>query len=192
VEEKYGFIYIWRDRKHKRYYIGCHWGYEDDGYICSSDWMRHAYRRRPDDFKRRIIKRIYSNKKDMFLKEHEYLLCIKENEFGKRYYNLNNSLLHWVATDKVEFIHQKFKKRVGTNLGKKFSEETKEKMRQKALGRRHTKETIDKLRAYRATQIFTPEQIEKRMKKIRGSKLSDQARLNISNGVKEWYRQRNA
>ena len=34
--EKYGFVYIWFDRKHKRYYIGCHWGHEDDGYVCSS------------------------------------------------------------------------------------------------------------------------------------------------------------
>lgn len=30
-EEKYGFVYIWRDRKYNRYYIGCHWGREDDG-----------------------------------------------------------------------------------------------------------------------------------------------------------------
>ena len=35
---KYGFVYIWYDRKHHRYYIGCHWGTIDDGYICSSNW----------------------------------------------------------------------------------------------------------------------------------------------------------
>ena len=38
--EKYGFVYIWYDRKHKRYYIGCRWGTENDGYICSSSWMK--------------------------------------------------------------------------------------------------------------------------------------------------------
>lgn len=37
---KYGFVYIWFDRKHHRFYIGCHWGHEEDGYICSSNWMR--------------------------------------------------------------------------------------------------------------------------------------------------------
>ena len=43
--EKYGFVYIWYDRKHKRYYIGSHWGSEDDGYICSSTHMNHAFNR---------------------------------------------------------------------------------------------------------------------------------------------------
>ena len=29
--EPYGFVYIWYDRKYKKYYIGSHWGYENDG-----------------------------------------------------------------------------------------------------------------------------------------------------------------
>lgn len=33
---KYGFVYLWFDRKHKRYYVGCHWGTTEDGYVCSS------------------------------------------------------------------------------------------------------------------------------------------------------------
>ena len=53
--EKHGFVYIWYDAKHHRYYVGCHWGNENDGYICSSNWMREAYRDRPEDFKRRIL-----------------------------------------------------------------------------------------------------------------------------------------
>lgn len=44
MTEKYGFVYIWRDKKHNRYYIGCHWGTTDDGYICSSPWMKQAYK----------------------------------------------------------------------------------------------------------------------------------------------------
>ena len=28
--EKHGFVYIWFDRKHRRFYIGSHWGTEDD------------------------------------------------------------------------------------------------------------------------------------------------------------------
>jgi hypothetical protein len=54
--EKYGFVYIWFDRKHKRFYIGCHWGKENDGYVCSSPWMKQAYKHRPQDFKRKILK----------------------------------------------------------------------------------------------------------------------------------------
>lgn len=29
-KEKYGFVYIWFDKKHKRFYIGCRWGTEND------------------------------------------------------------------------------------------------------------------------------------------------------------------
>ena len=57
MAEKYGFVYLQFDRKHKRYYVGCHWGTVDDGYICSSNWMRDTYNRRPQDFKRRILKK---------------------------------------------------------------------------------------------------------------------------------------
>jgi len=87
MKEKYGFVYIWRDRKNNRFYIGCHWGTEDDGYICSSTWMRNSYKRRPQDFKRRIISRTYTSKTDMFLKEYEWLCLIKREELGKKYYN---------------------------------------------------------------------------------------------------------
>ena len=88
ILEKYGFVYIWFDRKHKRYYIGAHWGNENDSYICSSNWMRDAYKRRPHDFKRRTLTRIYTTRKDTFIKEQEWLELIKPEEIGKRYYNL--------------------------------------------------------------------------------------------------------
>ena len=60
--EKYGFVYIWFDKKHKMYYIGCHWGTETDGYICSSNRMKNAYRRRPKDFKRKILENVNDRK----------------------------------------------------------------------------------------------------------------------------------
>ena len=96
--EKYGFVYIWRDRKHNRYYIGSHWGTEDDGYICSSPWMRQAYKHRPNDFKRKILKKIYSSRKDLLNQESRWLSLIKEEEIKIRYYNLNiKSTGHWTA-----------------------------------------------------------------------------------------------
>jgi hypothetical protein len=96
MTEKYGFIYLWFDRKHKRYYIGSHWGTEDDSYICSSTWMRNAYRRRPQDFKRRIIKNAIE-KYDLYKEEQRWLDFIKKEEIGKRYYNLQVkiNLEHW-------------------------------------------------------------------------------------------------
>ena len=83
---KYGFVYIWYDRGRKMYYIGSHWGTEDDGYICSSNWMRDAYRRRPEDFQklngqpsRRILMRIYSSRLNL-LEEEQYWLNMIKNE----------------------------------------------------------------------------------------------------------------
>ena len=76
--EKYGFIYIWRDKKYNRYYIGMHWGLEEDGYICSSTWMTQAYKIRSHDFKRRIIERVYTNRKDLYEREKYWLSFIND------------------------------------------------------------------------------------------------------------------
>ncbi len=91
-----GFVYLWFDRKHRRFYVGCHWGDEDDGYICSSTWMNNAYKRRPNDFKRRILSRNITCKKDLLTEEYRWLSMIKLGELGIRYYNLlNNQFNHW-------------------------------------------------------------------------------------------------
>lgn len=98
--EKYGFIYIWFDRKHKRYYVGSHWGTEDDGYKCSSTWARNSMDRRPEDFKRRILKRIYTSRKDLYEEETRWLQMIKPAEVKVRYYNFHRIANHWIASEK--------------------------------------------------------------------------------------------
>jgi len=128
MKEKYGFVYIWYDRKHRRYYIGCHWGTEDDGYICSSPWMRKSYKRRPSDFKRRTLKRIHSNRQELLDEEYKFLSMIKDEELGKRYYNLkNHKSVFWHADDKKRMsVNQKisrallesYKKNPKTNKSK--------------------------------------------------------------------------
>jgi hypothetical protein len=116
--EKYGFVYIWYDRKHKRFYIGSHWGTVDDGYICSSTWMRNAYKYRKDDFKRKIITKVFTSKADLLKKEYEYLSLIKEEELGKRYYNLTKHLNdHWFTEEER-----------AKTLSEKISQKTKEAM----------------------------------------------------------------
>ncbi len=96
--EKYGFVYIWYDRKHKRWYIGCHWGTIDDGYVCSSRWMRNAYRRRPHDFRRRILSLGNMTRLQTFVEEHRWLSMIEDDELGNRYYNLHKHRFgHWSA-----------------------------------------------------------------------------------------------
>ena len=93
--EKEGFIYLWYDRYRKMYYLGCHWGTLNDGYICSSNRMRDAYRRRPQDFKRRIIERGIP-RKELLEAEFRWLQMIEEHELRYKYYNLRQHHYgHW-------------------------------------------------------------------------------------------------
>lgn len=119
--EKYGFIYIWFDRYRKMYYIGCHWGHENDGYICSSNRMRDAYRRRPRDFKRRILSRIFSKRELLSEQERSWLSLIADSELGTKYYNLNKGNTgHWTNyPDKVLKISEK----LSISIKKKIEED---------------------------------------------------------------------
>ena len=103
MEEKYGFVYIWYDKKYQRFYIGCHWGNENDGYICSSKWMKDSYKRRKKDFKKRILSKVYTNKQDLLKEEYKWLCLIKDEELGKKYYNLHNHHFnHWSLSEEVK------------------------------------------------------------------------------------------
>lgn len=135
--KKYGFVYIWYDRKHKRYYVGCRWGHEDDGYICSSSWMKRSFKRRPSDFKRKILARIKTNKKDLLEEEYKWLKMMKDSELGKRYYNLHNHHFNHWSTDenkrltigqKISAAPNRAANISKSNKGKKVSEETKQKL----------------------------------------------------------------
>lgn len=169
--EKYGFVYIWYDRKHKRFYIGSHWGTEDDGYICSSKWMKQAYRIRPNDFKRRILKRVYSSKKDLLEIEYDFISRIKPHEIKTRYYNLNTGMImHWSASNNAKSIAKKSgDARRGKSLGP-CSEEKKQKISEAKKGKLFSKEHKESLKISRANQVITEEH-----------------KNNISNGLKKAY-----
>lgn len=131
---KSGFVYIWFDRKHKRYYIGAHWGKEDDGYICSSRWMRNSYRRRPSDFKRRIIARV-KDRGNLLAEEYKWLSLICDVELGCKYYNLTKHHNgHWTTDEEKRLsVGQKISKSsrgVSRNKGSKRTEEQKQKLRE--------------------------------------------------------------
>lgn len=167
-----GFIYVWYDRKHKRFYIGSHWGESDDGYICSSQWMRRAYQRRPTDFKRRIVSTVSTNQKDLLIEEQRWLDMIPNDQLGKRYYNLKKHAgFYWWASDENQQkpIRQRMSeasKRLWENP--EFRERNLPKIpRGKRKGITHSEETRAKIRAARAKQIFTEEQNTKRIEAIR-------------------------
>lgn len=128
-KEKYGFVYIWRDRKNNRFYIGCHWGTPDDGYICSSTWMRNAYRRRPQDFKRRILTKIFTSRRHLLIEEQKWLNLVKKEELGKRYYNFQKQV-----TDNPWWGNPNSKKTVGERISQTLSKpEVREKRRQSMI-----------------------------------------------------------
>ena len=150
--EKYGFVYIWRDKKRNMFYIGCHWGTEDDGYICSSNRMRNAYKRRPDDFKRRVIGR-FNDKCEMLINENEWLSLIGKDNLGKKYYNLRDS----------QFNHWSVEEQNATKIKKTISERTKE-----AMQRPEVRAKYESGLAKRDTRQSDPEVIEKKRKSMLG------------------------
>lgn len=160
--KKYGFIYIWKDKKRNMYYIGCHWGTETDGYICSSIRMRKAHKRRPHDFKRKIIE-IVKDRTKLLDTEFKWLSLIKEEEIGKKYYNLHkNKKGHWThnpsslktigekisETQTGRKLPEEWKINIGNSLrgkkGRVWTDEQRENIRKKQTGRKQPPEQIAK------------------------------------------------
>lgn len=142
---KYGFVYIWYDKRKKRFYLGSHWGSTDDGYICSSNWMRNAFRKRPNDFKRRILS-IHTDRASMFDEEERLLQMIKEEELkGKRYYNAcRHTFKHWSHDpEKMKSMSERISKRnKGTKVQFKDPEERRRKISE--TKQRKFRENIEK------------------------------------------------
>lgn len=157
---KYGFVYLWFDKIKKMYYIGSHWGTEDDGYICSSNWMRNTYKRHPQDFKRRIISKIYTNRIDTFLEEEHYLQMIKPEELRKRYYNISNSVKdHWCQyPEKVKKLSEKISIAL---TGRKQSKETKQKRSTSLQGHSVSEHTRQRASETHKNKILSEETLEK-------------------------------
>lgn len=191
--EKYGFVYIWYDRKHKRYYIGSHWGREDDGYICSSRWMRNAYKIRPECFKRRILSRIYTNREDLILMEQYWIDMIDDNKLatkntttGKR-----ETVRYYNVTKQVQQIwHQKEDHR--KTIGQKISASKKGKKtgpRDPSVGEAISKA---KKRSFQKRKeelgyTFTPEHAEKIAFKNRGRKHTEETKAKHAKDMREQW-----
>lgn len=162
--EKYGFVYIWFDKKHKRYYVGCHWGSETDGYICSSTWMKSSYLRRPQDFKRRILKSNLT-REQMYIVEQKYLDMQKPEEKKTRYYNLNTKngdpwhkhpLKNKSVGEKISYSKK------GKSTGPCSPEKAaKISAAKKAKNRKFTEEHKQKLREAKLGKKLSPEHREK-------------------------------
>lgn len=207
---KYGFVYIWRDRRDNRFYIGSHWGNETDGYICSSlsrRGMKAQYIERPTDFNRRIVARIYTNHKELLEEEQRWLDRIPAKEFGGKYYNLSASvrgmlLLSEAAQKearrksglkhrgrklgpKSEEVRRKISEsRKGKCVGIVFSQERRENIRIAVTGLRHSEETKRKISDNTRKQFQNEESKRRHKEALTGRRLSGEHCRNISKGLK--------
>jgi hypothetical protein len=104
------FVYIWRDKVRNMFYIGSHSGSIADNYISSSKWLTAEIRYRPNDFRRKILKK-FDTKTEAVLYEYKLIGFIKENEYGLKYYNLKQGkpkgIAPWNAGKKQSQDHNK-------------------------------------------------------------------------------------
>lgn len=181
--EKYGFVYIWYDRKRKMYYIGSHWGTEDDGYICSSTRMRNAYKRRPTDFRRKTLNRVYD--KYSLLEMEQYWLDKVKNT--AKYYNLiyTVSPQWWMDEENRKSVVDKMKQKV-------ISEEHRRKISVSMTGKPKSEAAKQKMvgNTNRRGKPTSKEGRAKISASHTGLKQTEEHKLNRSKAVKEWWRKR--
>jgi hypothetical protein len=85
---KFGFVYLWYDTKHKKFYLGSHLGLPSDGYTGSNRLFQSKYKSRPDSFKRKILESHDNiSSKELLEREQFWLNLIKPEELTIRYYN---------------------------------------------------------------------------------------------------------
>jgi hypothetical protein len=206
--ENYGFVYLWYDKKHKRFYIGCRWGHENDGYVCSSAWMKQGFKHRPFDFRRRVLKKIYTNKKDLLEEEYRWLSMIKSNELGKKYYNLyNHHFGHWssntgsklTVAEKISASPNRAANISKAMKGRKPADHTIEATRRRHLGKTYeeihgvdrAKEIKEKKRMNAKHAVWTDDVRkivgEKARQRMTGTKLSDETKKKMRESHKRRY-----
>jgi hypothetical protein len=185
--EKYGFVYIWYDRKHKRYYIGCRWGNINDGYVCSSSWMKQAFGHRPKDFKRRILKTNIPTRHETYIEEQRWLNMIKPEEIkpindNARYYNLcitNNKVWH-TYEENIKTVGQKISQ---SKKGKSTGPMTEERKRNISEAKKKKFEEKQKLLGYK----FDPDHTQKLSDNRKGKGHTEEWKRQNSERLKEQW-----
>lgn len=174
--------------------------------------MKHAYKRRPQDFKRRILSRIYTNQQDLLKEEYRWLQMIKPEELHKRYYNLHNHHYgHWSTIEASRMtVGQKISaaplraQRIGdANRGRKYSDEYRQWMSNTRKGKPSPKkgkpsgiaawnkgmklnpEHRQKLSQSHLGKTQSQETINKRVMSRKDYKHSDETRRKISESHKK-------
>ena len=119
-----GFVYRWFDTSNGMYYVGCHKGSTDDGYIGSGTYFLKAYNKRPEAFVREVL---YEG--EHFAELEEFILQELNASQDKLSYNLTNA-----CRGQYEYTSE-IKEKIGkAHKGKVTSEATKRKMSAAAKG----------------------------------------------------------
>jgi hypothetical protein len=170
--------------------------------------MRDAYRRRPEDFKRRILTSNIPTRRDTFIEEQRYINMIKPEEIKVRYYNIRIDLQHWLLKNDCE-INLIIDKMTGTNhhnygktgelsprYGRTHTEESKRKMSEARKGKGRSgspeswklsdeiKRKISSSKRGIKREPFSEEHKQKIRESHLGKKLSDEGKAKISNAHK--------
>jgi hypothetical protein len=82
------FVYLWKNKRNRKMYVGSHEGELDDGYIGSGVHFKKAYKKEPENFER-VILSVWETREEMMKAEELYLI---ENNCANSdiYYNLCN------------------------------------------------------------------------------------------------------
>jgi hypothetical protein len=162
------YVYKWTHVPTLNWYVGVRSSKKahiNDGYICSSKIVKKLISDNSNDWVRTIID--VGTPEEMLLLEQE-ILCLFDAKNDIRSFNKHNSDMKFTNTG-----NSWNGKRSGINnpnYGKKCSEETKQKLREKALGRPRL-DLIGKKR---------PDHAEKMRELYTGRKLSEETKLKIS------------
>jgi len=170
------FVYSWSDHKTSKVYVGVHKGFENDGYICSSEPMLKEYKEKPQDFTRQIIAKGFLN--DCAKLERQIIIqLLKEKETC-----YNRSAWPMVAID--EAISNKMKKAWVNRRKTSFSDETRLKMSLAGKGVLKTEEHKAKIKLALSGKPKSFEQIQKMREVNLGKTLSAETKRKISEAHK--------
>jgi hypothetical protein len=132
--------------------------------------MRDAYKRRPEDFKRRTLTKIYTNRKDLFEEEQKWLNFINPSEIKTRYYNLCLKVkLTWHTSDD-EYHKKSIKEKISIKTKEAMNKpEIKNKMErvyEKVRGKEADPVRIEKMKQSMIAKMAKKFPVENRKKRL--------------------------